>query len=329
MKKVYLYGTGSGARKFCAQIKKSSTIDILGFVDSDKNKSGTIFENKKVIHYSELNEDYDYIFICSEYKDIFFNLKRIGVEDEKIICIYEELYIDILENEERKRSILDEEILSYRNLNIVTRAMQETGEDEYYKKIKLYRDYARLKTLELITRELKNNNIQGNIAEVGVYRGDFAKEMNSLLPEKVLYLFDTFEGFSKEDIFYEVKKKYTEERFFEYEDFKNTSEAFVLNRMEYREKCKVFKGYFPETAKGIEDEFCLVSIDVDLYLPIYNALEYFYPRVTEGGYILIHDYNNNEFLGVKEAIKDYEKKYDFKIKKVPISDQGGTIVIVK
>jgi O-methyltransferase len=47
--------------------------------------------------------------------------------------------------------------------------------------------------------------------------------------------------------------------------------------MKYKENCIVRKGYFPETAEDLEDEFVFVSIDADLYEPIYNGLCYFYP----------------------------------------------------
>lgn len=38
------------------------------------------------------------------------------------------------------------------------------------------------------------------MAELGVYKGKFAVEINKLFPYKKLYLFDTFEGFFSQDI---------------------------------------------------------------------------------------------------------------------------------
>ncbi|WP_366515539.1 TylF/MycF/NovP-related O-methyltransferase [Rheinheimera soli] len=59
-----------------------------------------------------------------------------------------------------------------------------------------------------------------------------------------------------------------------------------------------------------------------------NAIEYFYPRLTAGGYLMLHDYNHADFRGVKQAVADYEAKHG-KLAKVPVPDQGGTIVITK
>lgn len=52
-------------------------------------------------------------------------------------------------------------------------------------------------TLELISREINCYGVEENAAELGVYQGGFAKMINHFLPDKKLYLFDTFEGLLK------------------------------------------------------------------------------------------------------------------------------------
>ena len=46
--------------------------------------------------------------------------------------------------------------------------------------------------------------------------------------------------------------------------------------MKNRENCIIKEGYFPETTIGIEEIFSFVSIDVDLYEPMYAGLQFFY-----------------------------------------------------
>ena len=54
----------------------------------------------------------------------------------------------------------------------------------------------------------------------------------------------------------------------------------------YRTNTVVIEGYFPETTVGLEDErFAFVSLDTDLYKPIYEGLKFFYPRLNPGGII--------------------------------------------
>ncbi|MBQ2771702.1 MAG: hypothetical protein IJE95_03170 [Methanocorpusculum sp.] len=188
-------------------------------------------------------------------------------------------------------------------------------------------DYVRFRTLELLAEEIKKKGLTGAVAELGVFRGDFSSIINQLYPESTLYLFDTFEGFADVDIKHERENDYTSDKALT--QFRNTSIDIVLSKMQHPDKCVVRKGYFPETVEGLEDRFIFVSLDCDLYLPILAGLEYFYPRLVEGGYIMIHDYNpTNEWKGVKEAVNDFEKKYGF-VPKVPITDSCGTLIITK
>ena len=89
------------------------------------------------------------------------------------------------------------------------------------------------------------------------------------------------------------------------------------------------KGFFPETARGLEDErYAFVSMDPDLYDPVLSGLDYFYPRLSPGGCIVLHDYNNEQFMGVKKAVEDYEKIHG-RLNIVPLGDFHGSCVIMK
>lgn len=76
-------------------------------------------------------------------------------------------------------------------------------------------------------------------------------------------------------------------------------------------KVIIKKGYFPQTTAGLENKsFCFVNLDPDLYEPILAGLEFFYPRLVRGGVILIHDYYNNGYVGVKKAVSEFCEKMD-------------------
>ena len=183
-------------------------------------------------------------------------------------------------------------------------------------------DFVRVSSLELVAHEIHTNNISGNVAELGVFRGDFAKLINVSFPDRKLYLFDTFEGFDAKDVRIEGGKKSN------VGDLSETSVELVLNNMKFRENCIVKKGYFPKTAEGLEDTFAFVSIDTDLYEPIYNGLCYFYPRLSKGGYLFVHDYNDGKiWTKAKEAVRKYCSEND--INYFPLSDNYGSVVIMK
>ncbi len=186
-----------------------------------------------------------------------------------------------------------------------------------------YFDYVRLSTLELVSYEINKRNLKGNVAELGTYQGKFAKYINLFFKDRNLYLFDTFEGFDVRDIHEEEKRGFSSGL----QDFTKTSIDTVLKKMPFPEKCIPVKGFFPQSAKEIRDDFVFVSIDADLYEPIYEGLKYFYQNLVKGGYIFIHDLNNDNYKGAREAVKKFceEKNIWF----IPIPDSAGTAVIIK
>ena len=182
----------------------------------------------------------------------------------------------------------------------------------------------RIAVLELMSREIIRYKIDGAAAELGVYQGGFAKQINHFFPDKKLYLFDTFEGFDERDTSFDIKSGL---RTRTPSDFSQTSEELVLSAMEHPENCIVRKGWFPDTAEGIDDTFCFVSLDADLYQPIIAGLKFFYPRLLHGGVIMIHDFNNSEYGGARKAVKEFCD--DNRIGYVCIHDSCGSAVIVK
>lgn len=184
-------------------------------------------------------------------------------------------------------------------------------------------NYIRINNFELVVEEIKEKKLLGECAELGVYKGEFAKYINVAFPDKKLYLFDTFEGFDTKDVAIEQKNNFSTGK----QDFSNTSINEVLNKMKFPENCIIKKGWFPESLGGLEETFCFVSLDADLFKPIYDGLEYFYPRLVKGGYIFVHDYNNDLYSGAKEAVRTFCQKNN--ISYVPISDSWGTVVIGK
>lgn len=161
----------------------------------------------------------------------------------------------------------------------------------------------------------------GAVAELGVYQGEFAKMINEAFPDNTLYLFDTFEGFSQNDILIERQIDNPE---FEAGDFSFTNVGMVIGKMPHKDKCIVRKGYFPNTAQDIDDHFVFVSMDVDLYLPTLEGLKYFYPRMVKGGFIFVHDYFSN-FTGVKKAVDEFASTSDMHF--APLGDNHSVVVV--
>lgn len=169
-----------------------------------------------------------------------------------------------------------------------------------------------------------SSHLEGSVAELGVYRGDFARYINEVFPHKKLYLFDTFEGFTSSD----VKQDSLMAKGLGARHFANTSVELVLSKCPHPTQCVIKKGWFPQSAEGVENEkFCFVNLDCDLYEPILAGLKFFVPRLVRGGVVLIHEYFSQGYVGVKEAVCEYLAQSNEAICALPIGDSLSIALI--
>ena len=335
--KVLIFGTGEGSKK-ALEIIDLEKVHILAYLDNNQSKHGTIYNGIKVEDPLTVNKyDYDYIVIASIfYQEITAQLLRMNIHKSKIVQLYASktarfLVKEIYEDNMKYRSIIREECLAdhYKNYAICNMIGLDNERNKKLYNYPDYRlkglDYVRVSTVELISREIRERNIAGAVAELGVYRGDFSKLINDLFPDRTFYLFDTFEGFSQKDIAIEKDESFSQTKVGQFGD---TSIEIVMDKLSHKENIIIKKGYFPESAADLINEtFSFVSIDVDLYKPTYEGLHFFYRRLSKGGYILIHDYNNAYYSGVKQAVKQFWQETG--VNYIPLSDFFGSAIIIK
>lgn len=158
-----------------------------------------------------------------------------------------------------------------------------------------------------------------------MYRGDFAKKINAAFPDKTLYLVDTFDGFIESQL---QSDESLRDKDYEQSKFKDTVVSKVLESMPLPNNCVPVKADICQP--GIQvgfDCFSFASIDCDLYDPVYHALELFYPRLSKGGCIMVHDYNNPAYAGAMKAVDRYCQLHSLTF--VPLADFCGSAVLVK
>jgi O-methyltransferase len=179
------------------------------------------------------------------------------------------------------------------------------------------RDPVRYTTVALAIHSLDQAKVTGSFAEVGVYRGDSSRILHRLAPNRRLYLFDTFEGFPPQD---------TDEPD---ERFKETSLDMLRQMLGDLNNVVIRKGYFPDTARGLENErFAFVMLDVDKYKPTLAGLQFFYPRLVRHGYLMVHDYNSPESnWAVSKATNEFMSDKPEQI--IQVADSGGSGLIRK
>ena len=179
-------------------------------------------------------------------------------------------------------------------------------------------------------RYVNETQYAGNVAECGVYRGNFAFYINKYFPSKTLYLFDSFQSFSEADL--QKERTFKDQVFLDSKfntssnDLFKSSVNIVMGKMTYPKRCIIKKGYIPETFDGITDEFCFVNLDMDLYQPMLAAMDFFYPKMISGGVILLHDFFNETLPGVKRAVDAFEIAHG-QVAKIPIGDSSSIAII--
>ena len=185
----------------------------------------------------------------------------------------------------------------------------EVPDNDIYKELRFF------SLMQLIKRALESN-LEGNIAECGCFKGHSSYIISSLIqeinPRKQFFIFDSFAGLSDKHLdldrpapTYELSN---EEIRLESGRFSCTLEEVQKNLAEFN-FIKYFKGWVPERFKEVsEHEFCFVHIDVDLYQPTYDALDFFFPRLVKGGIIVIDDYGSSLYKGATRAVDDFLSK---------------------
>ncbi len=313
---IYVWGTGCGASELIEAGLEAT--QITAFVDSFP--MGDTFLDKPVLLPQQLPlRDCELLVITARHADAIGNrCRELGIPEEK--CLFLKNNMMLTDRNTActcAKKLLGEDLLKklLPKHRIVPTPAQLAG--SALPERDLGNDYVRLATLELLCRRLAD--IPGAAAELGVYRGFFARCINQLLPKRKLYLFDSFEGFGEEA---QASESFQAAH-------RNTAIEKVLAVMPYPERVTVKPGFFPESLEGLEERFCLVSLDVDFYRTTLEGLRYFWPRIAEGGYLLLHDWGSPKLPGVAKALQDFEKENGCLIPAIPLCDVGGSLILCK
>lgn len=328
--KLFIWGTGRLVGKVVGRYIDLANVEA--FVDNDKNKKE--YMGKKVYSPEELvSVEYDVICVANLFSQpIFEQCKKIGIDTNKVIFLYNNCKLQDMNQDYE----FVERVLGKEYAEIVQKRYHVVRGVEAYGDLCISSgnlgggyvdsDYVRIKCFELAVKEMRKRNVPGAVAEVGVFRGEFAQYINYAFPDRKCYLFDTFDGFDAKEALSELKSGNCTNAFIE--AYKQTNVGAVLEKMTYLENVVIKQGYFPESLDGLEERFAFVSIDVDFEDSIYEGLKYFYPRLNAGGYIFVHDYNSS-LLGVERAVDRFESEQETSLCKMPLCDANGTMVVMK
>lgn len=164
-----------------------------------------------------------------------------------------------------------------------------------------------LKRLYVIWQALQNTKYLNHpTAEIGVYRGGgtafIAVASKCLSPkQRPHYAIDTFVGHLERDV---SDKDSIIHKIGHFGDVSIDEIKSALSVVDA--EIKFIKGNYQEVYPSIHDKmFSFVHLDVDLYLPTYDYLNFFTERMPVGGIILVDDYMAPKCPGIREAVEKY------------------------
>jgi O-methyltransferase len=138
-------------------------------------------------------------------------------------------------------------------------------------------------------------DVPGDTAECGVFLGASSWLIASGLKRRH-HMFDSFEGIS--------------------EPGANDGDYWTLGTFAVQEQqvadnlkpfpVKLHKGWIPDRFGEVSNrEFAFVHIDVDLYQPTRDSIEFFYPRLSKGAVMLCDDFGFSSCPGATKAMDEF------------------------
>lgn len=154
--------------------------------------------------------------------------------------------------------------------------------------------YARLYVLRQLAKQQAIKN--SNFAECGTYAGMSIFFTADACNKRFIGI-DSFEGVSEPD---ENDTDY----------FKTVKLDIPMdvakNILKEHNNVELYKGWIPKVFNSIDNlNYSYVHIDVDLYQPTKDSIEYFWPKLIPTGVLICDDYGSYKTIGARKAMLDF------------------------
>jgi len=171
-----------------------------------------------------------------------------------------------------------------------------------------------------------DSGVDGDVVELGCNVGEssklFRKTLNRFGRDKKLWVYDSFEGLP-------LKSKWEEGTPWQSGTLKTDKETLIKNFTQNNllPPDVIVKSWFNEIKDiDLPEKICFAFLDGDFYDSIYDSLIKVYDRVSDGGYILFHDYKRTDLPGVKAAVEDFLESRSLENNVFTACDQLGVLV---
>ena len=169
---------------------------------------------------------------------------------------------------------------------------------------------------------IEDDSVPGDVVECGVWRGGNIMLARLIAPERVCWLFDTFEGMTVPDPELDVKRdgekaidryklKLAGGTKWDAASFEEVIKGFQDLGLYDASLLRFIGGPVEDTLPGavirapemIPTKISILRLDMDWYSPTKVALDYLYPRLSVNGFLIVDDYGH--WMGCKKAVDEY------------------------
>lgn len=179
---------------------------------------------------------------------------------------------------------------------------------------------------------LSDDNIEGDLVECGVWAGGNIILFRKILPTRMCWLYDTFQGMTEPGIFDRKRDHNGVTALDRYKARGGKWAEYPLNDVKANlyymgaldtEFLRFVEGRVEDTLlepKNLPKQIALLRLDTDWYDSTRIELEVLWPLVAPGGILIVDDYGY--WLGARKAVDDY---FGPKVDKVMLDDTACLI----
>lgn len=170
----------------------------------------------------------------------------------------------------------------------------------------------------LLSKLNETSNLSGFVAECGCYKGlssnlmcKAIKSGNAYFMGEGFQIYDSFEGLSQlqpedRESSTSSNKERPPKEIMKEGRFAVDIEKVKMSLSEFP-NIQYFKGWIPHSFPSENpNQYRFVHVDVDLYQPTLDSLEYFWPKLLPGAIMLCDDFN---WSGAEKAVKEFSAKH--------------------
>jgi len=153
-------------------------------------------------------------------------------------------------------------------------------------------------------------NVDGDTVECGAFQGGTSFFMlKHGRSDRAHHVFDSFQGLSSPDAIDGAHW---------HKGSLTSPESTIRANLKEFPNVRYYAGWIPERFPEVADrKFCFVHVDVDLYQPTKDSLDFFYPRLEPGGVIVCDDYGFDTCPGARKAMDEFAAAHELVLLDLP------------